>query len=70
VRIAVAAGVETASGIAVFPAEAAVEDLVALAPLEAVPEAAHEPAVPAAPPAWEVRVAAGRAGAAAAGAGE
>ena len=56
VRIAVEAGVETASGIAVFLAVAA-EDPVAPARLEVVPAgtaaAAHAAVVHAAHPAWE-----------------
>ena len=63
----VAEAAETGSAAAALPA--AVGDPVVPAPLEAVPEAVHEPAVLVAPPAWEVPAAAVRV-AAAAGAGE
>ena len=68
VRIVVAEAAEIVW--ATVALQVAVEDLVVLAPSEAAPEVAHEPAAPAGLPAWAVRAAAVRAGAAAAGAGE
>jgi hypothetical protein len=68
VRIVVAEAAEIVW--ATVALQVAVEDLVVPAPSEAAPEVAHEPAAPVDLPAWEVRAAAVRAGAAAAGAGE
>src|SRR5258706_14622164 len=68
VRIGVAEAAEIVW--ATVALQVAVEDLVVPAPSEAAPEVGHEPAAPVGLPAWEVRAAAVRAGAAAAGAGE